>query len=869
MVIKSYCNHKTLTTGEKRKMNRYNSKVIEPKWQKLWEENNLFKAEIDPGKPKYYVLEMFPYPSGKIHMGHVRNYAMGDVIARYKKAKGFNVLHPMGWDAFGMPAENAAMEKKIHPRVWTEANIRDMKDQLKPMGLSIDWSRELATCNPNYYKQQQSLFIDMYKSGLVKRKSSSVNWDPVDMTVLANEQVVEGKGWRSGAPVERKELTQWFFNISAYSEELLASLDDLSGWPEKVRTMQTNWIGKSFGAEISFKFLEPVNHFEHVKVYTTRPDTIFGMTFLAIAPNHPIAEELAKTDKKIANFCHACTSKTMSEESLETTEKQGFLTKLKVCHPFIKNKNLPVFIANFILMDYGTGAIFGCPGHDQRDFEFAQKYGLDIIYVFKTEQSEKTENGITLGAVVGEGRIINSDFLNGKTTTEARKVVCNKLKERGDGNYKTNFRLRDWGISRQRYWGCPIPMIHCQECGLIPEENKNLPVLLPEDIDFESPGNPLERHKTWSVVKCPSCNKRAKRETDTMDTFVDSSWYFLRFTSPNEETPLNQKAINYWMSVDQYIGGIEHAILHLLYSRFFSRALVKTGHLPERFKEPFDALFTQGMVCHETYRDDNGTWLSPEEVFHEKNGNIRKLSDNSLIEKGPSTKMSKSKRNVVDPKDIIEQYGADTARWFVLSDSPPDRDIEWTEAGVEAAWRHIQRVWRLAKETLEDDTSESTGEEDEKLEKLRNQAIEKVSKGIETFSFNKSIANLYEFTNSIAKSKASKHLKISSIKTLAKLMRPMTPHLADEILEMTGEDYIHESDTTWPVANTKYLKEDLIILPIQINGKRKTEIKIDSSASEDIIRSEVLNNETVKKHLENKLPNRLIIVPKRIVNIVV
>ncbi len=848
-------------------MDRYNSKIIEPKWQKIWNNNKTFYAEIDEEKSKYYVLEMFPYPSGKIHMGHVRNYAMGDVIARYKKLKGFNVLHPMGWDAFGMPAENAAMEKKVHPRTWTESNIKDMKEQLRPMGLSIDWSKELATCDQNYYEQQQNLFIEMHKCGLVSRKSSPVNWDPVDMTVLANEQVVDGKGWRSGAVVERKELTQWFFNISEYSEELLTSLDGLQGWPEKVKTMQSNWIGKSIGANIIFSIKNPIYEFNNLEVYTTRPDTIFGMSFLAISPNHPLAISLGERNKEIHDFCNECQSDLATEEALETAEKKGMDTGLKVYHPFIIKKEISVFIANFIVMDYGTGAIFGCPAHDQRDFDFAKKYDLDIIQVFNNEASDRLSETIKNSAILGEGRMINSGFLNGKTTTDARKLVCDQLEKNGVGKEKTNYRLRDWGISRQRYWGCPIPMIHCEKCGLIPEKKENLPVLLPEVIEFEKPGNPLERHQEWLNIKCPYCNSKAKRETDTMDTFVDSSWYFLRFTSPKDPNPINEIAVNYWMNVDQYIGGIEHAILHLLYSRFFSRAMVKTGHLPKKFKEPFEALFTQGMVCHETYRDNLGNWLSPDEVQHKKNGDIRKISDNSLVQKGPSTKMSKSKRNVVDPKEIIDQYGADTARWFVLSDSPPDRDIEWTESGVEAAWRHIQKVWRLAREVIDGEDIKN-GTEDQKLEKIKNQTIDKVSKGIESFSFNKSIANLYEFTNSISKSNSSKASKIEAIKTLAILMNPMTPHLSEEIWEMTGEES-QVSSATWPEVKEEFLQEDLITLPIQINGKRKAEISIENDMSEDKVKHAALNNESIKRNLRDTSPKKIIVVPGRIVNIVV
>ena len=848
-------------------MDRYNAKVVEPKWQKYWQKHDTFHAEIDYKKPKYYVLEMFPYPSGKIHMGHVRNYTMGDLVARFKKAKGFNVLHPMGWDAFGMPAENAAMEKKIHPRTWTEANITDMKEQLRPMGLSIDWSKELATCNPNYYEHQQKLFIEMYNANLVSRKSSSVNWDPVDMTVLANEQVVDGRGWRSGAIVERKDLTQWFFNISKYSQELLESLESLEGWPDKVRTMQTNWIGKSVGAEISFTIANPISDFSFIEVYTTRPDTIFGMTFLAIAPNHPVAKELSKTNNKVRDFCSKCQSSMTSEEALETTEKEGIDTGLRVNHPFIEGKKLPVFIANFILMDYGTGAIFGCPAHDQRDLEFAKKYNLEILQVFVPDNLDLQPKGNIDKAILGEGKMINSEFLDGFNTIHARKLVCDKLINLGIGEEKINYRLRDWGISRQRYWGCPIPMIHCKKCGIVPEKTENLPVLLPKDIDFEKPGNPLERHDTWINTRCPKCNSIARRETDTMDTFVDSSWYFLRFTSPNDPQPVNNEAVNYWMNVDQYIGGVEHAILHLLYSRFFARALVATGYIPEKFKEPFQALFTQGMVCHETYKDASGNWLPPDEIYHEKSGKIRKRSDNSLVERGASTKMSKSKQNVVDPKDIIEQYGADTARWFVLSDSPPDRDIDWTEAGVEASWRHLQRVWRLASDIISCKKVDNISEEDDLLEKQRNQTIFKVSKGIESFSFNKSIANLYEFTNILSKSKASKKARLKAVKTLAMLMNPMTPHISEEIWEMSGEK-IPLSYSDWPLVKEEFLSEDLFTLPVQINGKRRAEIKVKKDLDQDTIKSAALNNELIKKYLKGAIPKKIIVVPGRIVNIV-
>ena len=629
-------------------MDRYNSREVEPKWQKEWSEASLFKTDIDLSRPKYYVLEMFPYPSGRIHMGHVRNYTMGDVVARYKTARGFNVLHPMGWDAFGMPAENAAMENKIHPGDWTYQNIKDMREQLKPLGLSIDWSREFATCDPEYYGHQQAMFLDMLEAGLVYRKNATVNWDPVDLTVLANEQVEDGLGWRSGAAVERKELTQWFFNISKYSDELLSALDNMPDWPEKVRVMQKNWIGKSKGLEIDFDIKNGPSQFKQIKVYTTRPDTLFGMSFAAISADHPLALALAEEDDELSSFIQLCRKTATTEEALEKAEKIGYETKITVISPLEGSKTYPLYVANFVLMGYGTGAIFGCPAHDQRDLDFARKYNLEVIPVVCPQDVQKETFNIENEAYTGPGEIINSDFLNGLSIDEAKSRISKVLREKGVGFEKTNFRLRDWGISRQRYWGCPIPVIHCPECGMIPEKKENLPIELPHDVNFDQPGNPLNRHDEWLNIPCIKCGEMAKRETDTMDTFVDSSWYFARFTSPKSKSPTEKASIDYWMNVDQYIGGVEHAILHLLYSRFFSRAMYETGHITPKAIEPFDALFTQGMVCHETYRDQDGKWLPPNEVIEKEKSKIERqmvnIETGQLVEVGPSIKMSKSKK---------------------------------------------------------------------------------------------------------------------------------------------------------------------------------------------------------------------------------
>ncbi|WP_296640513.1 leucine--tRNA ligase [Roseinatronobacter sp.] len=856
---------------------RYQPQSIERAWQDAWAEAGVFTARRDPAKPKYYVLEMFPYPSGRIHMGHVRNYTMGDVVARYKASCGFSVLHPMGWDAFGMPAENAAMEQGGHPKDWTYGNIEVMRDQMKPLGLSIDWSREFATCDPEYYGQQQAMFIDMLAEGLVYRKNAVVNWDPVDMTVLANEQVIDGKGWRSGAEVERRELTQWFFKISDYSAELLEALDGLKDWPEKVRLMQRNWIGQSRGLQFAFGAVDAPEGFDRIEVYTTRPDTLMGASFVGISPDHPLAKYLERHDPKVAAFVADCRKIGTTEEALEKAEKKGFDTGIRVRHPFDDAWELPVYIANFILMDYGTGAIFGCPAHDQRDLDFANKYGLPVASVFASAQDEghtlpedggpayvppKTEPVVYVRGFAGE---------TDQTGAEAVEAAIAFCESRGVGHGVTQYRLRDWGLSRQRYWGCPIPVVHCDTCGVVPERKENLPIALPYDedgtpIDFSTPGNPLDRHPTWRDCACPSCGAPAKRETDTMDTFVDSSWYYARFTSPRADTPTNAEDAEYWMNVDQYIGGIEHAILHLLYSRFFARAMVKTGHLPESAKEPFNALFTQGMVTHEIYttQDAKGRAIYhlPEDVED------RKLkATGEAVRIIPSAKMSKSKKNVVDPVNIIEAFGADTARWFVLSDSPPERDVEWTSAGAEATYKHLNRVWMLCDRIAAMDIGQPS-DADTDLLRATHRAIDAVTKAVENFAFNKAIAELYAFTNTLSKSKASGAAQVTALKTLAQLMAPMVPHLAEDIWSRLGGEGL-VAQAAWPKADPAMLVADSVTLPIQINGKRRSEITVAADASKEEVEKLALADDAVVKALAGNPPRKLIVVPGRIVNVVV
>jgi len=847
-------------------MSRYEPAVSEVKWQKAWDEAGAFLARRDPAKPKYYVLEMFPYPSGRIHMGHVRNYTMGDVVARYKAAQGFSVLHPMGWDAFGMPAENAAMERGGHPKDWTYGNIADMRAQMKPLGLSIDWSRELATCDPEYYGQQQAMFLDMLEAGLVYRKAATVNWDPVDMTVLANEQVIDGKGWRSGAAVERRELTQWFFKISDYSEELLTAIDGLKDWPEKVRLMQANWIGKSRGLQFAFETVGAPAGFAQLEVYTTRPDTLMGASFAAISPDHPLAKAL-EGDPKVAAFVAECRKGGTSAEEIETAEKIGYDTGIRVKHPLDPTWELPVWIANFILMDYGTGAIFGCPAHDQRDFDFATKYGLPIEAVFVADGAEDATLKEAFVPMKSERVHYVRCFAGPEVQTgdEGVAAAIADAEAKGYGQGVTKYRLRDWGISRQRYWGCPIPVVHCATCGVVPEKKENLPVELPYDVSFDVPGNPLDRHPTWRDCACPKCGKPARRETDTMDTFVDSSWYYARFTAPRAKTPTVAEDVDYWMNVDQYIGGIEHAILHLLYSRFFARAMHKTGHLPKKAIEPFNALFTQGMVTHEIYKT---TDASGRPVYHlPEDVTDGKLKDGTAVEIIPSAKMSKSKKNVVDPMNIIAVFGADTARWFVMSDSPPDRDVEWTASGAEAAFKHLNRVWLLCDRisTLSDD---KPGKGDDDLLRAMHRAIADVTKSIDGFAFNKAIAKLYELANAIQKSDASKATQRQAVTVLAQLMSPMTPHLAEDIWAHQGGAGLIVN-APWPKADPAMLEDDTIILPVQINGKRRAEITVPKDMPASEVEKIALADEAVVKFLAGQPVRKLIVVPGRIINVVV
>ena len=852
-------------------MAAYSPARIEPKWQSAWEDLKVFNSKIDLKKPKYYVLEMFPYPSGRIHMGHVRNYTMGDLVARYKLSTGFNVLHPMGWDAFGMPAENAAMASNGHPKEWTYKNISIMKDQMKPLGLSIDWQREFATCDPEYYGQQQALFLDFLKAGLVYRKNAVVNWDPVDLTVLANEQVENGRGWRSGAVVERRELTQWFFKISEFSDDLLASIEKLDNWPAKVKLMQTNWIGESKGLEFAFKAVNAPDGFDKIEVYTTRPDTLLGASFVGISADHPLARELEKVNSDIASFNAQCRQMSTSEAEMEKAEKKGIDTGILVTHPLNPDIKLPVWIANFILMDYGTGAIFACPAHDQRDLDFARKYQLPVIDTFYSLENEEAVKNTAFVPPKSE-RVKWVNHFTGVDVATGEEVIDETIRfaeKKGWGSGVTKYRLRDWGLSRQRYWGCPIPVVHCDSCGLVAEKKENLPIKLPDDVKFDKPGNPLDRHETWRKCKCPECDGPALRETDTMDTFVDSSWYFTRFTSYNSTTPTNEKEINYWMNVDQYIGGVEHAILHLLYSRFFARAMHHCGHLPKSAIEPFDALFTQGMVTHAIYERDNEngrpTYFYPEEV-EIKDGKAFLKCDGSEVKIIPSAKMSKSKNNVVDPVAIIDDFGADTARWFVLSDSPPERDVEWTASGVEAANRHLNRVYKIVSEIIKDNTPNN--ENDTSLTKETHKAIHDVTMGLESFGFNSAIARLYGFTNILAKSKAGADAKQAAAKALVQLMGPMTPHLAEELwADLGGDGLVVSAD--WPKADPNFLIDDEITLPVQINGKRRTEISVPQDTDLVEIEKITLRCEAVVKALNGNTPKKIIVVPGRIVNVVV
>ena len=869
---------------------RYNAREVEPRWQKVWEEREIFATRNEDPRPRYYVLEMFPYPSGRIHVGHVRNYAMGDVVARFKRAKGFNVLHPMGWDAFGMPAENAAIERKVHPKTWTYENIVTMKTQLKSMGLSLDWRREIATCDPGYYKHQQKMFLDFLRAGLVERKPGKVNWDPVDQTVLANEQVIDGRGWRSDALVEQREMLQWYFAITKFSDDLLTALDRLKRWPEKVRLMQRNWIGRSEGLLVRFA-LDPAttpDGEDELEVFTTRHDTLFGAKFMAISPDHPLAAAAAAKDRALARFIEECKRHGTAQEIIATAEKRGFDTGMKAIHPFDPSWKLPVYVANFVVMEYGTGAIFGCPAHDQRDLEVANKYGLGNTPVVCPLDADCAAFAIADVAYEDEGRMINSRFLDGMSSEQAKEEVARRLESTPRGNRpvgmrQVNFRLRDWGISRQRYWGCPIPVIHCESCGIVPAPERDLPVKLPDDVAFDRPGNPLDHHPTWKNVACPRCNGPARRETDTMDTFVDSSWYFARFTDPWIDAPTDRKEVDRWLPVDQYIGGIEHAILHLLYSRFFTRAMKITGHAG--LDEPFDGLFTQGMVVHETYQRGNGEWVMPAEVRMQGAGKERRAtlaSTGEPIEIGAIEKMSKSKRNTVDPDDIIATYGADTARWFMLSDSPPDRDVIWTEEGVQGAWRFVQRLWRLVNEAASVAAPPGAvrpgafSESALALRKSAHRALARVSEDVERLRFNVAIAQIYEFANAFTASLGGIQTEPTAdyrwavreaSDVLVQLFHPMMPHLAEECWAVLGHA-APVATQPWPELEPALLIEDSITLPVQINGKKRDDVTVARDAPNADIESAVLALESVKRALAGKPPKRVIVVPQRIVNVV-
>ncbi|SFO86566.1 leucine--tRNA ligase [Qipengyuania nanhaisediminis] len=832
---------------------RFNPSSADPRWQAAWEDAQTFRADSNSDKPKSYVLEMFPYPSGRIHIGHVRNYTMGDVLARYKKATGHEVLHPMGWDAFGMPAENAAMEKGVHPGGWTRDNIEHMKAQLKRLGFALDWSRELATCEPDYYGHEQALFIDLYEAGLVYRKESEVNWDPVDMTVLANEQVIDGKGWRSGAEVEKRKLNQWFLKITDFAEELLEGLGSLENWPDKVRLMQENWIGKSKGLEFSFE----LSNGEKLPVYTTRPDTIFGASFVAVAADHPVAQAIDSDEARA--FIAECKKGGTTAAELETAEKLGFDTGITAKHPFT-GADLPVYIANFVLMDYGTGAIMAVPGHDQRDFEFATKYGLPIPRVVASSV-EEAGKGFDGEAEAGDGVIVNSDFLDGMDVETAKREIIRRIEEQGRGQGKTVWRLRDWGVSRQRYWGTPIPFIHCEDCGVVPAPKDSLPITLPEDVDFQTPGNPLLRHATWKHVDCPKCGGKAERETDTLDTFVDSSWYFLRFASQPNDRPFDPEEVSKWLPVEQYIGGIEHAILHLLYARFWTRALAHMGQI--EVKEPFASLFTQGMVTHETYSRKTGgktVYYAPDEISREAERALL-LEDGGEVEIGRVIKMSKSKKNVVDPDTIIDTYGADAVRWFMLSDSPPERDLPWSEAGIEGCSRFVHRLWRLF--AAYDAGAEG---EDKALARKTHQTIAAVAEDIEALGFNKAVARIYELTGAVEKAAPSAS-RSHAIRTLVQLVAPMMPHLAEEAWAGLGESGM-VADAAWPAVDPALLVEDEVTIAVQHKGKLRDTLTAPKGASKEDLEAMALASEKVQRSLDGAEVRKVIVVPDRLVNIV-
>ncbi len=839
-------------------MERLNFQVIEKKWQSTFEKEKLFHNK---DSKKFYCLEMFPYPSGKIHMGHVRNYTIGDVIARFKFMNGYNVLHPMGWDAFGLPAENAARENNLHPKKWTEKNILEMKRQLKLMGLSIDWDLEISTCDERYYKHQQEIFIDFYNQGLIKRRENYVNWDPVEQTVLANEQVVNGKGWRSGAVVERKKLSQWFFDITRFSDDLLKGLEKLDGWPEKVKTMQKNWIGKSTGCEIRFSISSENSS---INVFTTRPDTIFGASFIALSVDHPLCKKFLQ-DPDFKKFKEDCLKVGTTEEALANADKNGYNTNLFASHPFIKNKKLPIYIANFVLMDYGTGAIFGCPAHDQRDLDFAKKYSLEIIEVVAENSSNPKDFSTISEAYTGDGKMVNSEFLNGLNVNQAKEKIIDIIEKNKIGKKKVSFRLKDWGVSRQRYWGCPIPMIHLQDGSIVPVEKSELPVKLPDDIDLKKSGNPLENHKSWKNTIHKKTGMPAVRETDTLDTFVDSSWYFLRFCSPNfKDEPFDLNKVNYWMPVDQYIGGIEHAILHLLYSRFFMRAL-KMNNKKINYEEPFKGLFTQGMVCHETYKDQNGKWLNPLDVEKTSKGKYIKASDKSEVKVGPSESMSKSKKNVIDPENMIKTYGADAVRWFILSDSPPEKDIQWSNQGVNAAYKFLQKIYNLCK--MINARKESKPKLDNDFNLIMNSYINKITNSINDFNLNVVVANVYEMYNlfySHTTKEISKNCLKKNLVNLMKILIPFTPHLAYECLEILGE----KDTKNWPTIDKKLILKEKIKLAIQINGKTREIVEVSKGIDQDEVIKICEKMPKIKTKIESNV-KKTIFVKDRIINFIV
>ena len=847
-------------------MNAYNPAETEPKWQARWDEDDVFTADDASPKPKFYALEMFPYPSGKIHMGHVRNYAMGDVVARFKRARGFEVLHPMGWDAFGMPAENAAIETGGHPKDWTYKNIEQMKGPMKRLGFALDWSREFATCDVAYYTEQQRIFLKFWEKGLVYSKTAKVNWDPVDMTVLANEQVIDGKGWRSGATVEQRDMEQWFFKITNYSEELLDGLDTLDRWPDKVRLMQRNWIGRSEGLTMTFKAATDSD--ADIEIYTTRPDTLFGASFIALSPDHPLTKQLAETRPELDEFRAECAKIGTSEEAIAQAPKLGLDTGLRVKHPF-KDETLPVWVANFVLMGYGTGAVFGQPAHDQRDLDFACKYDLPVTPVLLPDGESAESFTIEDEAYVGEGTLYNSDFLNGLTKDAAIAAAIRKIEEMDQGQGTTQYRLRDWGVSRQRYWGCPIPVIHCESCGAVPVPEDQLPVELPYDIEFDSPGNPLDRHPTWKHTSCPKCGEDAERETDTLDTFADSSWYFAKFAG-KDGAPFDKEAASSWLPVDQYVGGVEHAVLHLLYSRFFTRGLRDCGLIDLPSGEPFDGLFTQGMVTHAVFETDDG-YVLPAEVA-EKDGVLIHMPDGKSVTKGDVIKMSKSKKNVVDPNDIIETYGADVARWFVLSDSPPERDVEWSEDGVRGAWNFQKKVWRIVQGTDVPDHGPMVSDFEAKddalaLRRAAHKALENITAGIEAFRFNTSVAQIYELTNALSKYEAQDAVRMEALGILIRSIAPFMPHLAEECWAHLGGQGLCAT-APWPEVDPAMLVEDEVTLPVQVNGKRRGEISVAKDLPKDKVEALALEEPNVARTLEGLTVRKIIVVPGRIVNIV-